>query len=274
MRNRKLSSEWRDASSLGDIKEFLKSTSLETSLIDWLQSDRRIGVRALAKQVSRQLERLESERERLHSLLSHERKLMAQGYQAIAGVDEVGAGPLAGPVVAAAVILDLSEPINHVKDSKKLSAKLRSQIDTELRTRARAFALGWVEPSEIDDINVYQASLLAMQRAVTNLDIKPDHLLVDARTIPNLSCPQKAIIGGDNVSYAIGAASILAKEARDRFMKDIDKRYPGYGFAKHKGYGTRIHIEALKRLGPSPIHRMSFAPVAAASNRALLDSLS
>ena len=264
MVKKRLSIQWRNASSIGNIKEFLKSTPVEPSVIRWLEGDRRSGVQSLARQLSVKLERLEKEKARLYKLLSYERKLVETGFEAIAGVDEVGAGPLAGPVVAAAVITDITMPIENVKDSKRLSEKQRSRIETEIRDSAHAFAFGWVEPEEIDQVNIYQASLLAMQRAVGNLDMKPDHLLVDARTIPEVPYPQKAIIGGDNLSYAIAAASILAKQERDRFMVEMDERYPDYGFGGHKGYGTAKHLKALKRLGPCPLHRKSFAPVAAA----------
>lgn len=259
-----LSPEWRDASSVRNIKEFLKVTTPDTRVVQWLESDRRSGVRALARQISAKLARSEKERIRLQGLLTFEKALLGEGYRAIAGVDEVGAGPLAGPVVAAAVLMDFTSPIEDVKDSKRLSERQRSRIELQIKDSAYSYAFGWVEAEEIDEINVYQASLLAMHRAVENLSPAPDYLLVDARTIPDVRCPQKAIIGGDNLSYAIAAASILAKQERDRFMVEMDERYPNYGFGGHKGYGTARHLKALKRLGPCPLHRKSFAPVAAA----------
>ena len=263
MTKTKLSAEWRDASSVGNIKSFVGESELKPELLAWLESDRRSGVRALAKQVSRKLDRAKAEERRLFEMMKFERELLKDGYRFIAGVDEVGAGPLAGPVVAAAVIMDFTHLIHDVKDSKRLSEKQRVRIEKELRAEARALAFGWVEPEEIDEINVYQASLLAMRRAVEGLNIAPDHLLVDARTVPDVKCSQKALIGGDNLSYAIAAASILAKQERDRYMLEMDRSYPDYGFAAHKGYGTARHLKALKRLGPCPVHRRSFAPVSA-----------
>ena len=259
----KLSSEWRDASSVRNIKAFIQASELKPELLHWLESDRRSGVRALASQVSRKLKRVNAENRRLADMMKFERKLLHGGYRFIAGVDEVGAGPLAGPVVAAAAIMDFSHLVHDVKDSKRLSERQRTRIESELRSEAKAVAFGWVDPQEIDEVNIYQASLLAMRRAVEGLDIAPDHLLVDARTVPGMKCPQEAIIGGDNVSYAIAAASILAKQARDRYMVEVDSSYPDYGFAAHKGYGTSRHLEALKRFGPCPLHRKSFAPVSA-----------
>jgi len=179
----------------------------------------------------------------------------------LAGVDEVGRGPLAGPVVAAAVILDPGRPINGLADSKKLSAKRREALDLEIRERARAWSLGRAEVEEIDAINILQASLLAMQRAVAGLAIAPAQVLVDGNRCPSLTCPVQAIIKGDARVPAISAASIIAKVSRDREMVELDARYPGYGLASHKGYPSRKHLDALQELGVTPIHRRSFAPV-------------
>ena len=179
----------------------------------------------------------------------------------IAGVDEVGRGPLAGPVVAAAVILDPQRPIEGLADSKKLTEKRRNLLETEIQEKALAWALGRAEVEEIDAINILQASLLAMQRAVEALQIQPEHALIDGNRCPQLPCTAEAIVGGDGSEPAISAASILTKVARDREMGELDKQYPGYGLAKHKGYPTRVHLEALEQLGVSPIHRRSFGPV-------------
>jgi ribonuclease HII len=181
----------------------------------------------------------------------------------IAGVDEVGRGPLAGPVIAAAVILDESYPIIGLKDSKKLTEKRREILATDIRHFALAWALGRAEAAEIDEINILQASLLAMQRAVLQLSISPHAVLVDGRHCPTLDCPVQAIVRGDQLVPAISAASIIAKVARDQEMCELDKLYPNYGFAIHKGYPTKIHRQALLRLGITPIHRRSFAPVRA-----------
>jgi ribonuclease HII len=181
--------------------------------------------------------------------------------QLIAGVDEVGRGPLAGPVVAAAVILDPVRPIAGLADSKKLSEKRREALADTIREHALAWSLGRAEVEEIDRINILQASLLAMQRAVEGLGVAPHKALVDGNRLPRLDCEAEAIVGGDGSVAVIGAASIIAKVARDREMVELDLQYPGYGLAKHKGYPTKAHIQALETLGASPIHRRSFGPV-------------
>ncbi|MCC5887388.1 MAG: ribonuclease HII [Gammaproteobacteria bacterium] len=179
----------------------------------------------------------------------------------VAGVDEVGRGPLAGPVVAAAVILDPLRPIDGLNDSKRLTAARRAALEPIIQECALAWALGRAEVEEVDELNVLMASMLAMQRAVAALGQVPGHVLVDGNRTPALPCPATAIIGGDGKVAAIAAASILAKVARDREMTDCDSRYPGYGFARHKGYPSAEHVAALMALGPTPLHRKSFAPV-------------
>jgi len=179
----------------------------------------------------------------------------------VAGVDEVGRGPLAGPVVTAAVILDPNKPIEGLNDSKKLSEKRREELEPLIKQRALAWSLGRAEAEEIDQINILQATLLAMKRAVEGLDIDPTHALVDGNKAPDLACPVTTIIKGDQSEPAIAAASILAKVARDREMQVMDALYPGYGLAKHKGYPTKQHQQALLDLGVTPIHRRSFKPV-------------
>ena len=185
----------------------------------------------------------------------------------IAGVDEAGRGPLAGPVYAAAVILDEAHPIKGLRDSKQLSAATRERLAAEIRKGALAWSIACAEVEEIDSINILQATLLAMRRAVDGLARAPAEVLVDGNRCPRLSCPVRAIVGGDRSVAAISAASILAKTARDAVLIEFDTRYPGYGFARHKGYGTPEHLAALTRLGPSPVHRRSFAPVAQATFR-------
>ncbi|VAX06561.1 Ribonuclease HII [hydrothermal vent metagenome] len=179
----------------------------------------------------------------------------------VAGVDEVGRGPLAGPVVAAAVILDPDRPIEGLVDSKKISAKKREKLAIEIREKALAWALGRAEVEEIDEINILQASLLAMKRAVEQLQPAADRALIDGNRCPALACPAEAIIKGDEKVEAISAASIIAKVARDQEMVELDAQYPGYGLAQHKGYPTKMHIEALQVLGVTHIHRRSFGPV-------------
>lgn len=179
----------------------------------------------------------------------------------IAGVDEVGRGPLAGPVVAAAVILDPGRPIAGLTDSKKLTEKRREALYEEIRDKALAWAVGRAEVAEIDAINILQASLLAMSRAVAALDPAPQHALVDGNKIPKLACSAEAIVKGDLTEPCISAASIIAKVTRDREMVAMDARYPGYGLAKHKGYPSQAHMQALAELGVTEIHRRSFGPV-------------
>lgn len=179
----------------------------------------------------------------------------------IAGVDEVGRGPLAGPVIAAAVILDVTVPIIGLADSKTLTARRRQSLAITIKQHALAYAFGRAEVEEIDTLNILQASLLAMQRAVVQLPIKPQRVLVDGKHCPTLKCEVNAIVKGDKLIPAISAASILAKVLRDQEMCAWDQVYPGYGFAQHKGYPTKQHKQALLLLGVTPIHRRSFAPV-------------
>ncbi|VAW82387.1 Ribonuclease HII [hydrothermal vent metagenome] len=178
-----------------------------------------------------------------------------------AGVDEVGRGPLAGPVVAAAVILDPERPIPGLADSKKLSEKRREQLAIEIRQYALAWSLGRAEVEEIDRINILQASLLAMQRAVSRLQLQPELVLVDGNCCPSLDYPAQAIIKGDSLVASISAASIIAKVSRDQEMRDLDTEFPGYGLASHKGYPSKKHLDAINALGVTHIHRRSYAPV-------------
>lgn len=180
----------------------------------------------------------------------------------IAGVDEAGRGPLAGPVIAAAVILNPAQPITGLADSKQLSAKNRDILFATICQRALAWSVGSASVAEIDEINILQASLLAMQRAVADLKIAPRVVLVDGNRCPRLPCQAQAIVRGDETEAAISAASIVAKVWRDRLMKELDKQYPFYGFSQHKGYPTRQHLDALALHGPCDVHRRSFAPVA------------
>ncbi|WP_025770446.1 ribonuclease HII [Thioalkalivibrio sp. HK1] len=189
----------------------------------------------------------------------------------VAGVDEAGRGPLAGPVYAAAVILDPQVPIPGIDDSKRLSPARREAMEKAIHRHALSFAVARIDAAEIDRINILQATMKAMREALLALDPPPHRALIDGNRCPQpLPFPARAIIGGDGIEAAIGAASILAKVARDRAMIDLDRRYPRYGFARHKGYGTRAHLEALRSFGPSPAHRRSFAPVRiAAADRTL-----
>ena len=193
-----------------------------------------------------------------------ERDALLQGAQ-VAGVDEVGRGPLAGPVVAAAVVLDPAKPIAGLRDSKELGAERRDELAEEIRQRARAWALGRAEVAEIDRINILRATLVAMRRAVEQLKLSVRVAYVDGNIAPTLPCASVAVVGGDATVPAISAASIIAKVARDAEMIAAEARYPGYGFDSHKGYATPAHLDRLQKLGPTPLHRRSFAPVALAA---------
>ena len=185
-----------------------------------------------------------------------------RGALRIAGLDEVGRGPLFGPVVAAAVILHKGCSLPGLTDSKKLSEKKRNELDPEIRANAVAWAIAVVDAETIDRINIRQASLLAMRRAVEQLALTPDYLLIDGRDTIDWDCPQQAVIQGDATSFSIAAASVLAKVHRDRLLVELDREFPGYGLAQHKGYCSPEHVAALARLGPTPLHRKSFHPVA------------
>lgn len=231
-------------------------------IIKTLENDSRAGVRRIAQMIRRRHEKEQKENTRLESLLRFENKLWGEGFCNIAGVDEAGIGPLAGPVVAAAVVLPQGCKIRGLDDSKKISRPAdRELLEERIKKEAQCWAVGRAEAEEIDRLNIYHAGILAMRRAVDGLSIRPDYLLVDARTISEYSCPQRGVIHGDALSMSIAAASILAKTCRDRVMMEMDGHYPGYGFAAHKGYPTPEHINALQKLGPSSIHRRSYAPV-------------
>ena len=228
-----------------------------------LATDTRAGARQLAERARRTLEARAAERERLAALFELRGDLLKRGARFVAGVDEVGVGPLAGPVVAGAVILPECVELPKLNDSKRLVPEAREELDRAIRDQAIAIGIGEVEPAEIDRLNIYHASLEAMRRAVSALSPAPDHLLVDARTVPGVSIPQTPLIHGDAIDGSIAAASIVAKVHRDRIMSRLDERYPGYGFGRHMGDGTAFHVDALQRLGASKAHRRSFAPVAA-----------
>ena len=204
-------------------------------------------------------EREEKLKERLSFMLRHERSLWGSGRTRIAGVDEVGRGPLAGPVVAAAVILPQDFDVLGIDDSKKLSPKKREELSGVIQEKALAWSLGWVWPETIDDINILEATKQAMAQAVNGLSLRPDHVLIDGNfTVRSLDLPQTAIVKGDANSTSIAAASILAKVARDKYMEEMAQVYPGYAFESNKGYGTKAHYEGLEKLGPCPIHRKTF----------------
>jgi len=231
------------------------------------REDPRRGAQALVSRAERRVVAIGAERARIDALFALRRSLFEAGHRLVAGVDEVGVGPLAGPVVAAAVILPEEVTLPGLDDSKKLKREQREKLAAAIREQALAIGIGCVPPPRIDALNIYHAALEAMRLAVTGLDPAPDHCLVDARTVPGVSVPQQAIVHGDAVDGSIAAASIVAKVQRDEMMRELDQRHPGYGFARHMGYGTAIHIEALARLGPCEAHRRSFAPVAEQARR-------
>lgn len=243
---------------ISEIKEELQAAE-ETMLPAFISeygNDSRLGVQKLLQQARRRLEKLEQERDRIEKLRVYEKQYEKKGY--VCGVDEVGRGPLAGPVVAGAVILPKDCRILYINDSKKLSGKKREELYQVIMEQALAVGIGMVSPARIDEINILQATYEAMRQAIQNLSLTPDILLNDAVTIPQVSIPQVPIIKGDAKSISIGAASIIAKVTRDRLMVEYDKIMPEYGFARNKGYGSGEHIQAIQTYGPSPIHRQTF----------------
>jgi ribonuclease HII len=229
-----------------------------------LRRDARPSVVELLRAIDARRKSNRREGQRLRGMLRFEDDLWKRGLSLIAGIDEAGMSPFAGPVAAGAVILKPGTRLPGVDDSKKLSERERETLAPLIQQDALAWAVAFVESDEIDRINIYRAGLLAMRRAVDALAVAPEHLLIDGRRLDELAIPQLRLIGGDGRSLSIAAASILAKTARDARMRAYDLVYPGYGFAKHKGYGTREHMQAIVRLGLTPIHRRSFAPVRAA----------
>ena len=243
---------------ISEIKEILNKAEDNAlpELIKQFSEDERDGVRKLVASAVKRLEKLEAERKRIYELSAYERQFAELGL--VCGIDEVGRGPLAGPVVTAAVILPKDEEILYINDSKKLSAAKREELSAIILEKAVAYGFGEADHNRIDEINILQATYEAMRQAINNLGIKPDILLNDAVTIPGVDIRQVPIIKGDAKSVSIGAASIIAKVKRDAYMDEMDKIYPGYGFASNKGYGSAAHIEAIKRLGPCEIHRRSY----------------
>jgi ribonuclease HII len=229
--------------------------------LEELSRDGRAGVRKLFAAHRRREELENAERARIFSLHKYARELTAKGCVRIAGVDEAGRGPLAGPLVVGAAILRTGEFLAGLDDSKKLSAPKREELCWQIKDKALAFSVEIIPAAVIDEINIYQATLRGMRQALFSLPLSPGAALIDAMPLTNLPFPTMSLIHGDSLSASIAAASILAKVTRDRLMEDISRQYPQYGFARHKGYGTREHIEAIARYGPTPEHRLSFEPV-------------
>lgn len=244
--------------SISDIKNRLAETDDESLplVMSLYAGDDRAGVKKALEGAQKRYDKLLAEKKRIYDLGAYERQYSDHLY--ICGIDEVGRGPFAGPVVAGAVILPKDCDILYINDSKKLSEKVRERLYEEIKEKAVSAAVGIVEPSRIDEINILQATYEAMRIAISKLDPVPDLLLNDAVTIPGVDIKQVPIIKGDAKSISIGAASIFAKVTRDRLMLEYDKQYPEYGFARNVGYGTAEHIAALKKYGPTPIHRRSF----------------
>src|SRR6184192_3216170 len=230
--------------------------------VEALENDARQGAHHLAKLIRERWRKNRAEGQRLHNLLRFEIDLWEQGFNLIAGVDEAGMAPLAGPVIAGAVILPRNYKLKKLNDSKQiLDESVRNELAEQIKQDAVVWAVGRAEVEEIDSLNIYHAGLLAMRRAVEGLASQPDFILVDARRIPHCTHPQRGIIKGDTLSASIAAASIRAKTTRDALMAEFDSLHPGYNFATHKGYPTPEHCRLLKELGAAPIHRRSFARV-------------
>jgi ribonuclease HII len=250
--------------SIPELRELFlgRSRPVPKGLLEGLEVDTRAGAQQLAKRIRERYRSNRSEGQRLHTLLRFEIELWTQGFLFVAGVDEAGMAPLAGPVVAGAVILPQNYKLRGLNDSKKiLDPEMREELAVQIKQDAVCWSFGFAEVEEIDKINIYHAGLLAMQRAVNGLTCVPDFVLVDARRIPQCPAPQRGIIRGDALSASIAAASIIAKTTRDAHMLEMDNLYQGYGFASHKGYPTPEHCRALKDLGAVPIHRRSFGRV-------------
>jgi len=247
--------------SLSELREWIAKRDgiVSPQALKKISRDPRRGVRQLYLSLRKRAGEEKSRRLHLDALLNFERVLWRTGVRWIAGVDEVGVGPLAGPVVAAAVVFRPDVEIDGVDDSKKLDRPTRERLAVEILEKAEGVAIGSAEVEEIDRINIYQAALQAMRRAVEALPMVPQHVLVDARQVPGLPMPQNPFNKGDGINFSIAAASIVAKVHRDRLMVELDAQYPAYGFARHKGYATADHQEAIRRHGPCVVHRRSYA---------------
>lgn len=247
--------------SISDLRERILccGSPVPVGLLGKLQRDQREGVRKIYRRLQKQEAQKKQERRRSKSMLQLEQKLWSSGIARIAGVDEVGIGPLAGPVVAAAVVFSPGAMLPGVDDSKRVKPAARERLARRIQSEALGVGIGVVQVEEIEQLNVYNAGILAMRRAVERLPLDPEHLLLDARKIPEISIPQSSFIKGDQLSLSIAAASIIAKTYRDRLMVELGRVDPRYGFAQHKGYCTPAHMRAIEQYGPSDLHRKSFA---------------
>ncbi|MHB1127915.1 MAG: ribonuclease HII [Bacillota bacterium] len=249
--------------SVRQVKEMLDAgyDHIPDYLVEQLRADPRRAVQELYRLFRQREQRTQEEHRRLLNMFRYEQQLYSQGFQYIAGVDEAGRGPLAGPVLAAAVILPLHLMLPGLNDSKLVPSLRRQRLESQIKDTAVAWSVGLATVEEIDAINILEASRLAMHRAIRGLSRSPHHLLVDGLPLPRATVPQTPLIGGDGLSASIAAASILAKVERDRIMDFLDGIYPGYGFAVHRGYPTREHLKSLGRMGPTPVHRQTFRGV-------------
>ncbi|MGE5561303.1 MAG: ribonuclease HII [Chloroflexota bacterium] len=246
--------------SIADLERLVRAARPDqhAALLAALQSDRRVGVVRLSQWLTASLAAAAEERERVLAMHRFERQARAAGYSLIAGVDEAGRGPLAGPVVAGAVILPPDFVLSGLNDSKQVRPRMREELYERITSAAVAWGVGEADVEFIERENILQATYEAMRRALAAIGVRPDFLLLDAVSLPGVTTPQQPIIRGDALSASIAAASIIAKVTRDRLMVEYDEQFPGYGFARHKGYGTDEHWAALRRLGPCPLHRRSF----------------
>ncbi|MYL70958.1 ribonuclease HII [Halobacillus litoralis] len=245
---------------VAQVKERLNDDTLTSQELALFKEDSRKGVQQLVQRYHKEIRQKQELRSQYEKMMVFEEDLFQRGFTQIAGIDEAGRGPIAGPVVAGAVILPRDYYLEGLNDSKKLSLKNREAYFERIKADAD-WGVGIVTNEEIDQINIYQASKLAMKRAVGDLSGQPEHLLIDAMELDAISSPQTKLIKGDERSVSIAAASVIAKVTRDRMMAEIDERYPMYEFRNNQGYGTKPHVEALKSHGPSPVHRKTFAPV-------------
>lgn len=245
---------------IGELKTIIEECDITqfNTLKESLKSDSRINIQLLLAKKQRQFDKEFKAQEEYNLRKVYENKLSKDNFSFIAGMDEVGRGPLAGPVYTAAVVMDLNKDIIGIRDSKKLSKEQREYLSEEIKQKCVGYSIGIATEEEIDSLNILGATKLAMKRAIEGLEIKPDYVLIDALKLEEVDIPQMAIIKGDDLSISIGAASIIAKVARDKFMDEISLKYPEYNFEKNKGYGTADHIEAIRKHGPCPIHRKSF----------------
>ncbi|HML86958.1 MAG TPA: ribonuclease HII [Methylomusa anaerophila] len=244
-----------------DVALLLEHQDVSQDTVDLLKRDPRVSVQRLVHKWELRFEKVNREFARVRALYEHERNFYEQGCKFVAGVDEAGRGPLAGPVVVAAVILPVAYHISYLNDSKKLSAAQRDEIYRIIKCEAVAVYHSVIDVEQIDKVNIYQATKIGMYTAINGLLPKPQAVLIDAVPLSDLPMPALSIIGGDGVSASIAAASIVAKVERDRIMEELHRQYPEYGFNRHKGYATQDHLNALRRYGPCPVHRKSFAPV-------------